>query len=310
MFRGHKETAGYLHSIVHGRDSVYTAFTNRVGADPDVLLQLVHVGELGWASVQLERAGIINIYTVSCDITKKKVPAQHHLVSFTSDAEGCKWHFSLSMQVNNVYQMLEHPGNLSPTTKNIMSVKLTFGEEKKIKRLSTSSFYLIVWPLTTKCLAGQPKVQVDICTKLSRVKLLLHIYTGAPQQTCHQLCHVPVCLCRSAAEQSLQDHLIWILDLCHQSKLFHCNYNQQATERNRVSSTQVLVTMFQWPICLTVFCTELQLHHEIYAWLQNRRRNCWISRDYNSFSWTLLHEKRKKKVCVSFVHARQYFKYH
>lgn len=126
-----KETAGYLHSIVHGRDSVYTAFTNRVGADPDVLLQLVHVGELGWASVQLERAGIINIYTVSCDITKKKVPAQHHLVSFTSDAEGCKWHFSLSMQVNNVYQMLEHPGNLSPTTKNIMSVKLTFGEEKK-----------------------------------------------------------------------------------------------------------------------------------------------------------------------------------
>lgn len=72
MFRGHKETAGYLHSIVHGRDSVYTAFTNRVGADPDVLLQLVHVGELGWASVQLERAGIINIYTVSCDITQKK----------------------------------------------------------------------------------------------------------------------------------------------------------------------------------------------------------------------------------------------
>lgn len=67
-----KETAGYLHSIVHGRDSVYAAFTNRVGADPDVLLQLVHVGELGWASVQLERAGIINIYTVSCDITKKK----------------------------------------------------------------------------------------------------------------------------------------------------------------------------------------------------------------------------------------------
>lgn len=70
---------------------------------------------------------------IQCPVTlqKKKVPAQHHLVSFTSDAEGCKLHFSLSMQVNNVYQMLEHPGNLSPTTKNIMSVKLTFGEEKK-----------------------------------------------------------------------------------------------------------------------------------------------------------------------------------
>lgn len=39
--------AGYLHSVVHGGDSVYTAFANRVGADPDVLLQLVHVGELG-----------------------------------------------------------------------------------------------------------------------------------------------------------------------------------------------------------------------------------------------------------------------
>lgn len=45
----------YLHSIVHGRDSVYTAFTNGVGAHPDVFLQLVQIRELGWASVHLDR---------------------------------------------------------------------------------------------------------------------------------------------------------------------------------------------------------------------------------------------------------------
>lgn len=44
----------YLHSVVHGRDSVYTAFTDRVGAHSDVLLQLVQVGELGRAAVHLE----------------------------------------------------------------------------------------------------------------------------------------------------------------------------------------------------------------------------------------------------------------
>lgn len=44
----------YLHSIVHGRDSVYTAFTNGVGADPYVLLQLVQIRELGRASVHLK----------------------------------------------------------------------------------------------------------------------------------------------------------------------------------------------------------------------------------------------------------------
>lgn len=44
----------HLHSVVHGRDSVYTAFTDRVGAHPDVLLQLVQVGELGRAAVHLE----------------------------------------------------------------------------------------------------------------------------------------------------------------------------------------------------------------------------------------------------------------
>ena len=42
-----KKKPYYLHSIVHGRDSVYTAFTNGIGADPDVLLQLVEIGELG-----------------------------------------------------------------------------------------------------------------------------------------------------------------------------------------------------------------------------------------------------------------------
>lgn len=45
----------YLHSIVHGRDSVYTSFTNGVGADPYVLLQLVKIGELCGTPVHLER---------------------------------------------------------------------------------------------------------------------------------------------------------------------------------------------------------------------------------------------------------------
>lgn len=44
----------YLHSVVHGGDSVYTAFTDGVGAHPDVLLQLVQVGEFGRAAVHLE----------------------------------------------------------------------------------------------------------------------------------------------------------------------------------------------------------------------------------------------------------------
>lgn len=44
----------YLHSVVHGRDSVYTAFTNGVGAHTNVLLQLVKIGELGRAPVHLE----------------------------------------------------------------------------------------------------------------------------------------------------------------------------------------------------------------------------------------------------------------
>lgn len=44
----------YLHSVVHGRDSVYTAFADGVGAHPDVLLQLIQVGELGRAAVHLE----------------------------------------------------------------------------------------------------------------------------------------------------------------------------------------------------------------------------------------------------------------
>lgn len=48
------DVLSYLHSVVHGRDSVYTAFTDGVGAHPDVLLQLVQVGELGRAAVHLE----------------------------------------------------------------------------------------------------------------------------------------------------------------------------------------------------------------------------------------------------------------
>lgn len=52
----------HLHSIVHGRDSVYTAFTDGVGADPYVLLQLVQIGELGRAPVHLERATFDLLY--------------------------------------------------------------------------------------------------------------------------------------------------------------------------------------------------------------------------------------------------------
>ena len=42
-----KKNNRYLHSIFHGSNSVYTAFTDGVGADPDVLLQLVQIRELG-----------------------------------------------------------------------------------------------------------------------------------------------------------------------------------------------------------------------------------------------------------------------
>lgn len=56
----------YLHSIVHGRDSVYTAFTNGVGAHPDVFLQLVQIRELGWAPVHLDRER----FGMLCDTSK------------------------------------------------------------------------------------------------------------------------------------------------------------------------------------------------------------------------------------------------
>lgn len=46
--------SGHLHSIVHGRDSVYTAFTNGVGADSYVLLQLVQIRELGCPPMHLK----------------------------------------------------------------------------------------------------------------------------------------------------------------------------------------------------------------------------------------------------------------
>lgn len=57
----------YLHSIVHGRDSVYTAFTNGVRAHPDVFLQLVQIGELGWAPVHLDRER----FGMLCDALKR-----------------------------------------------------------------------------------------------------------------------------------------------------------------------------------------------------------------------------------------------
>lgn len=55
----------YLHSVVHVGDSVYTAFTDRVGAHPDVLLQLVQVGELGRAAVHLEAGRVVRVDQVT-----------------------------------------------------------------------------------------------------------------------------------------------------------------------------------------------------------------------------------------------------
>lgn len=67
LFTAQSGTCGHLHSVVHGRDSVNTAFTNGVGAHSDVLLQLVQVGELGRPSVQLKyRRRHVTDHTMWC----------------------------------------------------------------------------------------------------------------------------------------------------------------------------------------------------------------------------------------------------